>query len=468
MKEKDFRVSKIAIKDLFLWDENARFPDKYFKKSEKELIAYFISKKDLKTEELAEAIIKDFDLPQVEKIIVYEHEGRLIVLEGNRRLIVYKLLANSNLTDNIKLREFFQSLKSKIKIDDGLTLECLITNDKEQGLRYIDRKHVNGNNEVGWGDTERAHYSARRGNARKKEFFKIELTKIIKNLDIPEEMKEQVLGYGYVTTFYRILESSHAWKMFGFELDDNGVLFIKDRDFSEKLKVIITNVLKKEDFRGEKVNSRSLNKDGAVKEYLESIKKEDFDKVKEEISKNTQENIFGEKTIDITKKSNRSSYPKSLLRSYLIPHNCILKIKQAKINNIYKELKHDLIIDDSIKSVPNAVGVLFRVFLEISIDYFLEKEGITLKPDTKLAGKITGIADYMEKENIASTNQLKNIRKVATDKHNLLAIENFHDYVHSYKSQPSSNDLKLKWDNLQEFFEILWRHLENKTKPKTL
>jgi hypothetical protein len=36
-------------------------------------------------------------------------------------------------------------------------------------------------------------------------------------------------------------------------------------------------------------------------------------------------------------------------------------------------LRDNLLINDTNNSVPNAVGVLFRVFLEISIDYFWEK-----------------------------------------------------------------------------------------------
>src|SRR3989339_499672 len=202
-------------------------------------------------------------------------------------------------------------------------------------------------------------------------------------------MKESVLGHGYVTNFWRILESEPAWKEYGFKIDSEGKLQMQDKNFKDKLKVIILNVLQKQDFSGNKIDSRSLN-------------------------------------------------------------------------NIYRELKNDLLLDDSLRAVPNAVGVLFRVFLEISIDCFWEKNGFTFKTDTKLAGKITLAADFMEKNKIAETKQLKNIRTVATDKNNLLAIENFHSYVHSYKSQPTSSTLKLKWDNLQEFFEILWSSLKSK------
>ena len=74
----------------------------------------------------------------------------------------------------------------------------------------------------------------------------------------------------------------------------------------------------------------------------------------------------------------------------------------------------------------------------------------------------------MESEQIASNAQLHNIRKVAENSNDILNINNFHDYVHSMTRQPLPNDLKLKWDNLQEFFQILWQYLYLKEKNKNL
>ena len=71
-----FTKNNISIKDLSLWDENARFPDKYFNKTEKELIEYFLSKKDFKLAELTEEVVSEFDLPQLEKLVIYELNGK--------------------------------------------------------------------------------------------------------------------------------------------------------------------------------------------------------------------------------------------------------------------------------------------------------------------------------------------------------------------------------------------------------
>lgn len=464
----NWRAEKIAIEDLYLWDENARFPDKYFSKAEEELIKFFCNSKekdfrvrDFKIGELAEAIVTDFDLPQLEKLVVWDFDGKFTVLEGNRRLTAYKLLDNPDLTQNDSLKSKIMSLKSKIDIAEDFDLECLVTENIKEGLRFIDRKHLNKNNELGWGDQERANHKVRQGSANKKELFKVSIADHIKKLDIPETMKEQILGPGYVTNFWRIIDSAPSWEKFQIRFDSEGILTIGDKDFDKKLKVIIVNILKKEDFSGNKLDSRTLNTNKEKEGYLGSIGVNDCDKALEEIKKGTDKNLFGEESTDVSSK-NIKLFPKSTSRSYLIPKTCRLIINETKINNIYRELRDDLLLDDSKKAVPNAVGVVFRVFLETSIDCFWEKNGKTFKEDTKLAGKITTVANFMEKNKIADAKQLKNIRTVSSIKYNLLAIENFHRYVHSYKTQPTSSDLKTKWDNLEEFFQILWKSLEEK------
>ena len=460
-----FIKNNISIKNLSLWDENARFPDKYFNKTEKELIEYFISKKDFKLFEFAEEVVSEFDLPQLEKLVIYELNGKNIVLEGNRRLAVYKLLDDPDLASDTKLKNKLNSLKSRIKINDDFKLECLITKDKDQGLRYIDRKHLRGNNEVSWGDNERAHHNARRGNASQKELLKVAITKRIKDLDFPEELKERVLGHGFITTFWRLIGQNPAWSIFGFSLDDNGELQTKDKDFDEKLKVIIFDVLQKGKFSN-KLFSRLNTKE--IESYLKQITKDDYKRVSDEIKKQTKTNLFGKESTSIpTNNGTNRSVPKSSLRNYLIPKTCVLQIQETKINNIYCELKNDLLIDDSKNAVPNAVGVLFRVFLEISLDYYAKMNSHGFKKNNTINQKISWVVKNLEGKKY-DKNKFNNINKVgsSTGQKSYLSIENFHEYVHSTTTQPSSSELKSKWDNLQEFFEILWSDLNKRAKNK--
>ena len=188
---------------------------------------------------------------------------------------------------------------------------------------------------------------------------------------------------------------------------------------------------------------------------------------------NFMENLFGNKptiakakiVISQTgipqkgKPKSKKSIPRSNGRNVLIPPSCLLQIREQKINNIYYELR-SLLLDEA----TNAVAVLFRVFLETSIDYYAYKNGITFGEKTKLAGKITKVADKLDKDNNITKTQLKNIRSVPKKGNSILSIDSFHEYVHSFKTQPAPVDLIYKWDNLQEFFEILWEEIGKKEK----
>lgn len=457
------QTKNIQINNLTLWDENARFPDKFFNQEESELIDYFLSKQDFKIKLLIEAIVKDFDLPQLEKIVVWNDGEQNIVLEGNRRLTAYKLLNNPSLVKDKKLQTFLENEKTKINITDNYSLECILVEDREDAFRYIDRKHYNGNNEVNWKDTERAHYSKRRGSENPLELIKIAISKIVRELDLPEEMREQILGQGYVTTFFRTITTKPAQKLYGYYFE-NGEFKIKDKDFTEKLKVIIYSVLNKQDIQGNKIDSRTLNKKEDVEKFLESVSVEDTKKVEEKIKENTTENIFGEKTLTVGPSPTKQRVlPKSTSRKYLIPMSCSLRISEVKINNIYRELRENLLIDESNNSVPNAVGVLFRVFLEICLDHYAKMNQKIFKKDDTLSQKIPWVVKSLEDKGY-DKKIFNNINKVGSAKkeNTYLSIDNFHEYVHSTTTQPSTNELKLKWDNLQLFFETLWLDLNKK------
>lgn len=458
------QTKQIPLNELILWDENARFPDKYFNRDEIELIDYFLSKKDFKIRELIKAMVKDFDLPQLEKLVVWNNGTQNIVLEGNRRLTALKLLNNIELAKNSKLREFLAGEKNKIKISDDYKIECVLVKSKEDAFRYLDRKHYQGNNEVAWKDTERALYNKRRGGRKTTDLIKIGIAKIVRDLDIPYEMKERVLGSGFVTTFYRILTTSPAKREFKYSLDDKGNLIVGDMEFKEKLKIIIYSVLNKEDLKGNKIDSRTLNKTERIVEFIKSINSNESKKVDAKIKEKTTEDIFGKKSFSFGNKATKPKlFPISTSRKYLIPKSCILSIREPKINSVFRELREKLLLDESTQSVPNAVGVLFRVFLEISLDYYAEMNQNGFKKNTKISSKIPWVVNHLKNKGYEQ-GKFKNINKVgsASGLISYLSIENFHEYVHSSTTQPSPVDLKTKWDNLQWFFETLWYELNKK------
>ena len=66
-------------------------------------------------------------------------------------------------------------------------------------------------------------------------------------------------------------------------------------------------------------------------------------------------------------------------RKTLIPNNCIIRISNPKANKIYDELKK---ID--VRSFVNCAAVTLRVFLELSVDTFIEKKDYLKKEKFRL------------------------------------------------------------------------------------
>ena len=442
----------ISISELSLWDENARFLDTHLNKTEKELIQYLVRTKNVKLAEMADAIVEDFEFPQSERLIVWESGGKKIVLEGNRRLAAYKLLNNPELTDDVGLKKKLNTLRTGININSNFKLECLVTQDIELGFRYIDRKHLKANNEVPWGDNERAHHKSRRGSAGRREKLKVAITKRIGDLDIPEEWKEKVLGRGFVTTFWRLIESEIFQDLFGLELEGDE-LKVGHGEFDEKLKVVICDVIGKKKPGGKLFSRLNVSE---IKNYVEQISESDYERVAGEIKTQTVNKLNS--TIPM-----RDIIPKSSIRKYLIPEKCELQIKKAtRINDIYCELRNDLRLDNSNKSVPNAVGVLFRVFLEVSLDYYAEMNGHEFKKRNTIRQKISWVVKNLENKEY-DKKKFRNINRVGSSE-GYLSIDNFHEYVHSHTTEPTSSELKGQWNNLQEFFEILWEDLNKEGK----
>lgn len=454
----DIKSQHLKIKDLILWDENARFPDKYYNSEEKELIKYFITKPEYKIKSFAKEIISQFHLPQLEKLVVWNDEGNYIVLEGNRRLTVYKLLSNPELIENPSLKKFFYEIKGDIDIDENFTLECLITDNKELGLEYIDRKHAKSNNEVNWQEPERVNYKIRRGSNTTNNTIIVGITKIVNELDLPTEMKEKILGKGHVTTFFRAITTTPAKKKYGYKINNKGLLEIENNNFNDELKVIIYQLLQKSDFEGNVIDSRSLNKNKDIEKFIKNIKPSDKEKVEKEIEKNTSENLFGDRTINLGNNEVRlnkvpsRNTPTGLFFREDVP----FRIDSSSLKILYEELKNI-----SVKSFPNATHDLLRSFLECSLAFYFKKNNHYGKisknkgHNPKLGEMLTYIINKKCSEFNHDDNLISTIKSIKGDYEKPYSLERMHMINHNENFVSVERDVRAAWSKLEPLFKII-------------
>jgi hypothetical protein len=143
-------------------------------------------------------------------------------------------------------------------------------------------------------------------------------------------------------------------------------------------------------------------------------------------------------------------------RSTLIPDDCRLNISQSRINKIYHEL---LRLD--LEDFTNACSVLLRVFVELSVDEFVDNNAACLggkkRSEVNLAYKIKATASALLSAGRINPDLEITMKKVA-DSPRILAAStvNFNQYVHNRFSHPQPADLREAWDEMQPFMEALW------------
>jgi hypothetical protein len=148
-KQADFK--RIPFQNLKLDDKNPRLPKSMAKKSEKDIINYFLS--DASLVELMLAIGKNDFFEGEQLLVIKSSDNYYTVIEGNRRLSAVKLLHDPSIAKHyrskvekvIQQSEFFPEL-----------IPCLVFSDKDQILKYLGFRHITGIKS--WKLLEKARY----------------------------------------------------------------------------------------------------------------------------------------------------------------------------------------------------------------------------------------------------------------------------------------------------------------------
>ncbi len=146
------------------------------------------------------------------------------------------------------------------------------------------------------------------------------------------------------------------------------------------------------------------------------------------------------------------------VRKTLIPRDCYLTVSNAKIAEITKELRSLLLTE-----YPHSISVLFRVFLEQSVEHYLTASSIPLQVKTQAGMKDKSLRTKVGEaiatmvKNGTPKKDLVGVEKGIDGKNNPLFIDTLHNYVHNRFYSPTERDLKVAWDNAQVFFENIWR-----------
>jgi hypothetical protein len=155
-------------------------------------------------------------------------------------------------------------------------------------------------------------------------------------------------------------------------------------------------------------------------------------------------------------RSQRSRAKPQTSRQTVIPKNCSLWIQHGRINTIYHEL-----LNLSIEDFTNACAVLLRVFLELSLDHYIDQNSLISNEGERmqapLSKKLKKVASALRGEDKVSLQVERTITKIAdaSGMFNASTVT-LHQYVHNHYTYPSPGDLRTAWDELDPFMQALW------------
>ena len=418
---------QIEINKLLINEQNPRF---HSVKNQKLAITTMLklNKMDSKIKKLAEDIVTNGLNPAKPFLVLKKKNGeKYIVLEGNRRLISILLINNPNIVSlDEEVKKFFRKLQIQYESRPIKKINCVIFSKQEidEANHWIELEHTGENKGVGqvpWNSEQVARFQSQNSKSNRMHFKVIDFMK-----------KNNIfLKKNQSTNIERIINTKYAKEKIGIKFENGKLSLIKDKS-------VVINNLKK---IAEKINQT----DFSVKDIYDA-----------EGRLKWIDNLLKEKSPPkkiVTRRNGKSLREREIPtnRSTLIPESITFRISQERINKIYKELK-TLKVD----KYRNAVAVLFRVFLELSVkQYIIDKE---LKNKKLLYKNIKEVVNYMEQNQILKEDELSYIQKatLSDSTHNIFSTNTLNDYVHNVDHTPASEDLKIIWSNVQKFMLKLW------------
>ena len=139
-------------------------------------------------------------------------------------------------------------------------------------------------------------------------------------------------------------------------------------------------------------------------------------------------------------------------RDRLIPSDCVLSVKEPRIRDIERELRRL-----GLESYPNAISVLLRVFLELSVDWYISGNGLGVSEQAALGTKLKATADDLVQRQKLTQIQAAPVRRAA-QRNTFLgpSVTQMNLWVHNQHMFPGPSDLRAEWDGLQDWFLAVW------------
>lgn len=445
-------IDYVPLSKLVLDLENARLGEA--QDSQPEAFAALARQQGHKLIELAKDIV-DHGVDPTTVLAVVATDGksrRYRVLEGNRRTLALKALETPQIVmtalDEPDRRQLL-ALSRRFHEDPVEELMCVLFDTEDDARHWIKLRHTGANGGVGlveWNSDEKDRFDSRHGGLR---------SPAGQVLDFLNELDGGRQAGGPrvpVTTLNRLLNDPDVRDRLGLAKSGGRLLANSpQREIAKGIRKLV------DDLRSEKIKVGDVYTKEQRRDYVESFGADDLP----DPSTRLAEALPFEELPTAAPRS-RSPRPKTkprpkapTARVTLVPPSCDINPPPPRINGVFNELAS---LD--VTTFPNAASVLLRVFLELSVDHYLEQHSVmteAVRRNQGLAKRLKEVADHLAERGVIQEALKKAVTKVADGQHTIAAsVTTFNQYVHNEYVHPKPSEIQTAWDELQPFLEKVW------------
>lgn len=449
-------IEVVPLSKLLLDDGNPRLEEP--EESQRDTILALTKQQGHKLVELAKDIV-EFGLDPLALPAVVATEGRsrrYTVVEGNRRTLALKALETPALVLGALSepdRRQLTKLSEKFHSDPIDNVTCVLFDSEEAARHWVKIRHTGANSGVGlveWNSDEKDRYDARHGGRNRT--LGGQALDFLRDLDGPPPEGAPRVA---VTTVTRILKTPDVRERLGLRLDKGRLLAeFPQQEVARGLRKII------EDLRSQTIKVGDVFDKAQQLTYLDSFSTDDLPDPATKLDGALpfdEAPATGAKPRPAKPRQAKPRAPKpATARVTLVPSNCPINPTPPRINDIFAELSA---LDAT--TFTNAASVLLRVFLELSVDHYIEQQTLMTEDERRkavLALRLRRTADHLHGQGKIPEDLRRVVNTVADGGRHAVAasVATFHAYVHNQYVHPRPSDLQAMWDELQPFLEAVW------------
>lgn len=461
-----------AIASLHLDTKNPRLGREVTASAPREIIQYLFEHD--KAMDVVQSIATRGFFPN-EPLLAVRENGRLVVVEGNRRLAALKVLKEPGLLEGPKQRQA-ERWSRQIAAQAIDNVPVTIAPNRRATDRLIAGRHI-GTPVLPWEAENRASFILEKleegyDNEELRDDLGFTLTDIQKarqtraiaemarSLDLPEEVKAKLENprAKVFTTLARVVDSTVGRDYLRVEPDSEHGL----RGTTEKTEFLKGFRKLVSDIALGKQSSRTLNRNKDIEAYFKKWDPKDRPSKKADTFV-PADIIKGRSVASSAKKTSASPTKRSRQETKtVLPRDLHVRFGNDRLVDIRRELTKL-----KREKFPNAGAVLLRVFFELAAINYLERSGEMKPLIEKLGGKgklpfgvptmrqIAPKLVQIAKRELSVSDSNKVEKAIRYDQAAPFTLSDLHAFVHQAGDLPSARDIWQFWLRTEPLFRLM-------------